>query len=173
MPLERCHYPFIGITSSFYWPAFSRTVNGFGTTAIIYGGTFQGGRGENNDDDNNGLSIHVLNSAEVHIRAGTFQGEITVERHARLRLYGCFKKQGTRVTGLFVDGTKLDVVVRTNYGGEVMLISVSEQVCETAPSASPTNFPTVSSQPTVPRPKAGSKKKFSFGFLKKSRSSVY
>ena len=39
-------------------------MNGFGTTAIINDETFKGGQGSNNDDYN-GLSIYVLNSAEV------------------------------------------------------------------------------------------------------------
>ena len=51
-------------------------VNGFGTHAIINGGNFLGGTGTIDD----GLSLYVLNSAEVHIRAGTFGGEMKVER---------------------------------------------------------------------------------------------
>lgn len=139
-------------------------VNGFGTTAIINGGTFKGGQGSNNDDYN-GLSIYVLNSAEVHIRSGIFQGEMKVERYGKLRLYGCFRKQGTKVTGIFVDGTYLDVNVKTYYGGEVMLISVSEQECETAPSSSPTSVPTFSRQPVGPRPNGGSKYGTRCGFI--------
>jgi len=120
--------------------------NGFGTTAIIYGGTFIGGEGSTGEQ---GLSIYVLNSAIVHIRAGTFEGDMRVERRGQVRFYGCFMKNGARVTGRFADDSELDVTVRTYYGGEVILIPVSEQECETAPSASPTNTPTISSQPTV------------------------
>lgn len=140
-------------------------VNGFGTTVIINGGAFRGGHGANNNGGDNGFSIYVLNSAEVHIRAGIFQGEMKVERHGQLMLYGCFRKHGTKVTGSFVDGTYLDVNVGTYYGGEVMLVSVSDQECETAPSSSPTNVPTFSPQPHAPRPNDGSKTGASCGFI--------
>jgi hypothetical protein len=53
-----------------------------------------------------------------------------------------------QVTGTFPDETYLDVSIRTSYGGEITLTAVSEQECETAPSVSPTNFPTVSPRPT-------------------------
>ncbi|KAL7552072.1 hypothetical protein ACHAWF_015324, partial [Thalassiosira exigua] len=122
-------------------------VNGFATEVFIEGGHFAGGTGTRGD----GLSLYVLNSAKVHIRSGTFTGEMKVERRGAVIFYGCFSKDGTRVTGLFSDDTELDVTVRTFYGGEVILVPVSEQICETAPSTAPTNFPTVSHQPTVPQ----------------------
>ena len=56
------------------------------------------------------------------------------------------------VSGTFADETYLEVKVRERNGGRVDLISVSEQECETAPSSAPTNFPTISPQPTIPRP---------------------
>ena len=128
---------------------FFSLVNGFGTEAFVYGGHFEGGEGSNG---NNGLSIYVVNSAKVNIRAGTFEGEMKVERQGVIAFYGCFAKEGTRVTGFFADETELDVTVRTFYGGTVILIPVAEQLCETAPSTSPTNIPTFSPRPTtVPR----------------------
>ena len=107
----------------------------------------------------------MLNSAEVHVRGGTFQGEMKAERRGQLKFYGCFTKIGRRVSGTFPDESKLDVTVRTLYGGEVILIPVSEQECETAPSTSPTNYPTVSPQPTIPQPNDGRTRTFSFAMF--------
>lgn len=137
-------------------------VNGFGTTVVIQGGTFRGGKGSNDDD---GLSIHVLNSANVHVRGGTFLGDMKVERYGQVRFYGCFRKDGTKVTGVFADDSELDITVRAYLGGEVVLIPISEQECETAPSVSPTNFPTLSSQPSVPQPNYGYKTRVSYGLI--------
>jgi hypothetical protein len=78
-----------------------------------------------------------------------------VERSGVIVFYGCFEMNGTRVTGLFSDDqTELDVDIRTQYGGEVVLTAVSEQECDTAPSMEPTNFPTMSPRPTVVQPKS-------------------
>ena len=135
-------------------------VNGFGTEAVIYGGHFIGGTGIRG----NGLSLYVLNSAKAHIRSGSFTGDMTVERGGVIAFYGCFMKSGTRVTGVFADESELDVTVRTFYGGQVLLIPLAEQECETAPSTSPTNFPTSSPQPTVQRPNHGNKRNIRRGF---------
>lgn len=81
-----------------------------------------------------------------------------------IAFYGCFMKNGTKVTGMFVDETNLEINVRSRNGGRVNLVSVAEQECDTAPSMSPTNFPTMSSQPTVPR-NGGGKNGASFGFI--------
>lgn len=91
----------------------------------------------------------------MHVRGGVFEGDMRIERRAKIAFYGCFKKEGTRVTGVFVDESELDVRIRTYYGGEVLLIPLAEQECDIAPSSSPTNFPTLSPQPTVPRPNPG------------------
>ena len=96
-------------------------INGFGTHAIINGGNFLGGTGTIDD----GLSLYVLNSAEVHIRAGTFRGEMKVERRGRIVFYGCFRKENTHITGVFEDGSELDVIVRSYYGDKVVLVPVS------------------------------------------------
>ena len=131
-------------------------VNGFGTEATLFGGNFFGGAGAKG----NGLSIYVFNSAMVHIHGGIFKGEMKAERNGAINFYGCFMRNATRVTGLFADETKLDIDVRTNYGGEVILIPVSEQECDTAPSVEPTAFPTLSPRPTIPRSK-GERQRFS------------
>eukprot|EP00571_Detonula_confervacea_P012972 CAMPEP_0172305388 /NCGR_PEP_ID=MMETSP1058-20130122/6691_1 /TAXON_ID=83371 /ORGANISM="Detonula confervacea, Strain CCMP 353" /LENGTH=1217 /DNA_ID=CAMNT_0013016979 /DNA_START=73 /DNA_END=3723 /DNA_ORIENTATION=+ len=136
-------------------------VNGFGTQAYIYGGHFIGGSGTKD----NGLSLYVFNSGRAHIRAGLFTGDMKVERSGSVAFYGCFMKNGTKVTGVFADESELDITVRTYYGGEVILIPLAEQECDTAPSASPTNFPTLSPQPTVPRPNLGGKRKVASGFI--------
>jgi len=65
-----------------------------------------------------------------------------VERRGVIAFYGCFMRNGTQVTGIFEDESELDVTIRTYYGGEVLLIPLAEQECETAPSTAPTNFPT-------------------------------
>jgi len=65
------------------------------------------------------------------------------------------------VLGTFVDETNLDLTIRTSYGGLITLTAVPEQECETAPSMSPTNFPTVSPQPT-PKFNHGERKRLSF-----------
>ena len=83
-------------------------------------------------------------------------GDMEVGDSSVIAFYGCFMKNGTRVSGMFVDETVIDINVRSRNGGRVDLVSVSEQECETAPSMSPTNFPTISSQPTVPLPNDGS-----------------
>lgn len=137
-------------------------VNGFGTTADIHGGSFLGGKGADGDD---GLSLYVLNSATVHIRGGTFRGDMKVERYGQVRFYGCFVKDDKRVTGVFPDESELDVTVMTYYGGEVVLIPVSEQECETAPSTSPTEFPTLSPQPSVTRPNHGDNTNISYELI--------
>lgn len=101
---------------------FSPLVNGFGTVAIIYGGHFSGGEGVKGD----GLSLYVLNSGTVEVRSGIFTGDMKVERRGTIEFYGCFKREGNRVKGLFAsDDSELDVNVRTYYGGEIKLISVS------------------------------------------------
>lgn len=119
-------------------------VNGFGSEAKIYGGSFIAGKGSKD----NGYSILVQNSAKVHVYSGLFDGEIKVDRNAEIIFYGCFMRDRLQVTGTFADETYLDVLIRTSYGGEITLTAVSEQDCETAPSVSPTNFPTVSPRPT-------------------------
>lgn len=135
-------------------------VHGIGTEAVIYGGSFVGGKGLEGD----GLSIWVLNSGKVHVRGGSFLGEVKVEGDAMMFLYGCFEKNGTSVTGMFADEKELDIVVRTRSGGEVVLVSVSEQQCDTAPSTSPTNFPTISPQPTITPPNDGRRLSLARGF---------
>lgn len=141
--------------------SFRQLVNGFGTKCYINGGAFTGGAGIRG----NGLSLYVLNSATAHIRAGSFKGEMKVERSGIIAFYGCFKRDGNRITGIFEDETELDVTVRSYYGGEVRLIPLAEQECETAPSTSPTNFPTNSPQPTVLRPINGDRhRKVGYGF---------
>ena len=116
----------------------SLTVNGFGTETYICGGSFICGKGIRGD----GLSLYVLNSATVHIYSGSFNGDMKVERRGVIAFYGCFMRNGTQVTGIFEDESELDVTIRTYYGGEVLLIPLAEQECETAPSTAPTNFPT-------------------------------
>ena len=120
----------------------SLKVNGFGTETYIYGGSFIGGKGIRGD----GLSLYVLNSATVHIYSGSFVGDMKVERRGVIAFYGCFMRNGTKVTGIFEDESELDVTIRTYYGGEVLLIPLAEQECDTAPSTAPTNFPTISSK---------------------------
>lgn len=121
-------------------------VHGFGTQAKIMGGQFIGGTGR--EDNMNGLSITVQNFASVHTYSGTFQGEMEVGTGSTIAFYGCFLQNGSSITGSFVDGSELDVVVKTKNDGKVSLIAVSEQICETQPSMQPTSFPTVSPQPT-------------------------
>lgn len=121
-------------------------VHGFGTQAKIFGGQFIGGTGEENGVD--GLSITVQNFASVQIYSGSFQGEMEVGTGSTIAFYGCFLQKGSSITGSFVDGSELDVVVKTKNDGKVSLIAVSEQECETQPSMQPTSFPTVSPQPT-------------------------
>lgn len=137
-------------------------VHGFGTSVFIYGGNFQGGKGSDGDD---GLSIYALNGGDVHIYSGSFQGEMEVGDSSMIAFYGCFVKNDTKVTGVFVDETNLEVNVMTRNGGKVLFISVSDQECETAPSSAPTNVPTLSPQPTVPRSNGGSKNGGSYAFI--------
>jgi hypothetical protein len=132
-------------------------VNGFGSEAKIFGGSFIGGKGTKDD----GYSILVQNSAKAHVYSGSFVGEIKVDRNAEIIFYGCFKLDGLQVLGTFVDETNLDVTIRTSYGGRITLTAVSEQECESAPSMSPTTFPTVSPQPT-PKYNNGERKRLSF-----------
>ena len=126
-------------------------VNEIGTEAHVYGGAFEGGEGRKSD----GKSLEVSNRASVYLHSGSFDGQVKVVNGALLTLYGCFQwdENRRRIYGSFVDGTELkgglDMNVRT--GGRVDLVSVSEQVCDVAPSTEPTQFPTVSPQPTVPR----------------------
>lgn len=121
-------------------------VHGFGTQADIYGGNFIGGIGQ--EDNMDGLSITVQNFASVNIYSGRFQGEMEVGTGSSIAFYGCFLQRGASITGEFVDGSELDVVVKTKNDGKVSLIAVSEQECETQPSMQPTGFPTISPRPT-------------------------
>ncbi len=121
-------------------------VHGFGTQAKILGGQFIGGTGQ--EDNMVGLSITVQNFASVHIYSGKFRGQMEVGKGCTIAFYGCFLQNGASITGSFVDGSELDVVVKTKNDGKVSLISVSEQECETQPSMQPTSFPTVSPRPT-------------------------
>lgn len=131
-------------------------VNGIGSEAKIFGGSFIGGKGTKDD----GYSILVQNSAKVHVYSGSFVGEIKVDRNAEIAFYGCFKQEGLQVSGIFVDETNLDVTIRASYGGLITLTAVPEQECETAPSMNPTNFPTVSPWPT-PKHNHGERKRVS------------
>ncbi|KAL7493278.1 hypothetical protein ACHAWT_004838 [Skeletonema menzelii] len=121
-------------------------VHGFGTQADIYGGIFIGGTGQ--EDNMDGMSIAVQNFASVHIYSGSFQGEMEVGTGSSIAFYGCFLQKGVSIIGEFVDGSELDVVVKTKNDGKVSLIAVSEQICETQPSMQPTSFPTISPRPT-------------------------
>lgn len=121
-------------------------IHGFGTQAKIYGGEFFGGIGEDGVID--GLSINVQNFAQAHIYSGTFRGDMEIGTGSTISFYGCFLQDGTKITGRFVDETELNIAVKTKNGGKLLLIASSEQECDTAPSMSPTNFPTVSPQPT-------------------------
>ena len=142
-------------------------VHGFGTEAFIYGGTFRGGKGPN--DDGGGLSVAASNGATVHVHSGKFGGDIEVGDSGTIAFYGCFLRDETTsvVTGTFVDGTAVEVGIRSADGGTVSLVSVGEQECDTAPSSSPTNFPTGSYRPTVTPPKndGGGREEFPFGFI--------
>lgn len=124
-------------------------VHGIGTEAYIYGGTFTGGKGRNEELD--GLSLYVLNSAEVHVYGGYFDNPMEVTNRGVITFHGCFLRNGTRVYGLYPDETELDIEVKMTGGGEVVIIPDGEQECETAPSVSPTKFPTLSPQPTITR----------------------
>ena len=88
-----------------------------------------------------------------------------VERRGVIAFYGCFMRNGTQVAGIFEDESELDVTIRTYYGGEVLLIPLAEQECETAPSSAPTTFPTISPQPTVPRPNTGSMRRVGISLI--------
>ena len=124
-------------------------VNGFGTETVIYGGEFVGGSGE--DEDLNGFSVRVINSATVHIHGGMFVGDVSVEGNGIVALHGCFSVKNKRqVTGLFGDDTEVNITIDAN-GGSIDFVTVPEQECDTAPSVAPTIFPTVSPQPTVQR----------------------
>lgn len=156
-----------------------RKVHGYGTEAFIYGGTYRGGKGPNDDDGGGGiggLSVSASNGATVHVHSGTFGGDMEVGDGGTIAFYGCFLKNETStsmiVRGAFVDETTVvEVGIRTtDGGGTVSLVSVSEQECDTAPSSSPTNFPTGSYRPTVVTPPknnggGGGKGEFPFGFL--------
>lgn len=88
-----------------------------------------------------------------------------MERRGVIAFYGCFMKSGTQVNGVFADETELDITVRTYYGGEVMLVPLAEQECDTAPSASPTDSPTFSPRPTVPLSNHGYERKIANGLM--------
>jgi hypothetical protein len=122
-------------------------VNGFGTEAIIYGGSFIGGSGKSVDLD--GYSVRVINSAVVHIHGGDFIGDISVEGNAAVMLYGCFIQNETEVTGLFAGEIVANLTI--DGDGELNFLPAADQECETFPSVAPTSFPTTSPQPTVIR----------------------
>ena len=122
-------------------------MNGFGTEAVIYGGEFIGGSGENADLD--GYSLWVINAATVHIHGGTFIGDIKVEGSAIVMLYGCFTQNDTEVTGLFAGDVEANMTI--DGDGDLAFLSAAEQECETIPSVAPTSFPTISPQPTTQR----------------------
>ena len=88
-----------------------------------------------------------------------------VERRGVIAFYGCFRRNGTQITGIFEDESELDVTIRTYYGGEVLLIPLAEQECDTAPSTAPTNFPTLSPQPTLPRPNDSSMRRVGLSLI--------
>ena len=136
-----------------------------------------GREGSNDDDDDGigGLSVSASNGATVHVHSGTFGGDMEVGDGGTIAFYGCFLKNGTTsmiVRGTFVDETTVvEIGIRStgDDGGTVSLVSVSEQECDTAPSSSPTDFPTGSYRPTVTPPKynggGGGKREFPFGFI--------
>ena len=124
------------------------SVNGFGSEASIFGGNFVGGTGLKGD----GLSLNVLNGGIAHVRGGTFGGDMVARSGGTILLYGCFKQDGDVYRGVFEDETELVLTARTASGGEVIPVAIAEVECEDAPSMEPTNYPTVSPRPTVPRP---------------------
>jgi hypothetical protein len=127
-------------------------VNGFGTEAVVFGGEFVGGSGSEAD----GNSIRVLNSATVQIHGGTFNGDMTVDGNGLIALHGCFSFDGTLISGVFADDSEFRVNINSERGGTIDFVPVPEQECETAPSVAPTNFPTLSSPPTVVLPNGNS-----------------
>jgi len=139
-------------------------IHGFGTSVFIYGGTFRGGKGSDEDGDDNGLSVYTSNGGRVNVYSGSFEGWMEVGDSSVIAFYGCFMRNGTTVSGVFADETNLSVDVRREDGGLVVLIPVSDQECDTAPSTAPSPFPTLSSQPTMISPSGGSKMGVSFSF---------
>mmetsp|Transcript_11177 Transcript_11177/g.21725 ORF Transcript_11177/g.21725 Transcript_11177/m.21725 type:complete len:346 (+) Transcript_11177:137-1174(+) len=135
-------------------------VHGFGTKADIYGGNFVGGKGTQNL---NGASVNILNSAQVHVYGGIFDGIIEVTNQAVITFYGCFLYNNTRLYGSFPDESELDIEVIATVGGGVLIVPDGEQECDTAPSSSPTQFPTLSPQPTVVRSNEGVKRSSFWG----------
>lgn len=102
-------------------------VHGFGTTAYIYGGIFEGGhQGSSSNssspvNNNNssyrssstglsstGLSIQVMNGGTVHIYSGTFIGDVEIGDSATIIVYGCFvhNKTTSIVSGQFARNNK-------------------------------------------------------------------
>ena len=96
----------------------------------------------------------MSNGAAVHVYSGNFVGAMMVGDGSTIALYGCFLKNDTTnvLSGTFVDGSYLEITTRSIDGGTISPISVSEQECDTAPSSSPTNFPTLSDPPTATPP---------------------
>ena len=141
-------------------------VNGFGTKAEIWGGTFAGGRGRmgsggGDDEDSRGLSVAVLNNGAVDVRGGTFDGDMWARSGGTINLYGCFlpDEDGYTYRGTFVgdgDGDEVVIRTRTSEGGAIVPVATSDLECETAPSTEPTNYPTSSHAPTMTRPSSGS-----------------
>ena len=135
-------------------------VNGAGTTAVIRGGTFAGGRGPGGTDggDGRGLSVSVLNGGSAEVHGGTFEGDMRAASGGTIRLHGCFLGDGDGTySGSFVGGDDGTVIRATaSGGGSIVPVATSELECETAPSAEPTNYPTSSHVPTATGPSSGS-----------------
>ena len=95
-------------------------IHGFGTSVFIYGGTFRGGKGSDEDGDDDGLSVYTSNGGRVNVYSRSFEGRMEVGDSSVIAFYGCFVRNGTTVSGVFVDETNLSLEVRRQDGGQVV-----------------------------------------------------
>ena len=141
-------------------------VHGFGTTAYIYGGIFQGGQQQDSFINSSsasissccstGLSIQVMNGATVHVHSGIFIGDIEIGDSATIIFYGCFiyNISTSILSGQFATNKKnyeyeedekrpfveIKITVLNKNNGKVVVLPVPEQECDSETiTSNPTN----------------------------------
>ena len=142
-------------------------VHGFGTTAYIYGGIFQGGQQQDSFINSSsasissccstGLSIQVMNGATVHVHSGIFIGDIEIGDSATIKFYGCFiyNISTSILSGQFAATNiknyeyeedekrpfvEIKITVLNKNNGKVVVLPVPEQECDSETiTSNPTN----------------------------------
>jgi hypothetical protein len=89
----------------------------FGSSIIIKGGIFIGGRGISI----NGHSLHVAYDAQAQVYGGSFEGSFLARDRGAIVVHGCLSRVGNRLVGHFENGDEVDLQLVEENGGQVVV----------------------------------------------------